>query len=97
METLRPPYRLDTGNRSPSLQMLNSLRSVAEQTDINAEDTPRILLWELQANRRVESTPEMYDSFNDRFLILAGADRSVFVCDKYAERQQEFRSPRVFG
>ena len=43
-------------------------------------------MWELQANRHMDE-PLMYGEF----LIVAGADRSIFVCSKYADRQNRIR------
>jgi hypothetical protein len=84
--TLRPPYRMETANRAPSMAMMTNLNKLAEYSEINVEDKPRVL-WELQANRRMDEAPLMYGEH----LIVAGADRSVFVCSKYAERQNRIR------
>jgi outer membrane protein assembly factor BamB len=83
-ETLRNPYVLENGNRSPSIQIMNSMRQVTQFTEINSQDTPRIL-WELQNHRRVETTPILFDGEMDHFVVMAAADR-VFVCDKYARK-----------
>jgi len=84
--TLRNPYRIQTGNRAPSIAMMSNLSKLAEYSEITSDDKPRIL-WELLANRRIEQAPLIYGEF----LILAGADRSVFVVDKYAQRQNRIR------
>lgn len=84
--TLHAPYRLDNGNRTPSLQLSNDLSRVTQEAEVNSEDKPRIL-WQLQAQRRMEQTPLMYGEF----LVVAGTDQSVFVCDKYAERYNRIR------
>jgi hypothetical protein len=76
---------LDLGNRSPSLQLLNSTRQVTQFTEINSKDTPRIL-WDLPCYRRVEFAPILFDGLLDHLVIMAGADRSVFVCNKYATK-----------
>jgi len=86
LPTLRTPYRNETGNRAPSMAMVSNLSKLAEYSEIGTEDKPRIL-WELQANRRVEQAPLTYGEF----LIVASADRTVFVVDKYAERQNTIR------
>jgi hypothetical protein len=80
--TLSPPYRTNSPNTAPSIVMVPNLGKLADLTEIGVEDKPRIL-WELRANRRMEQAPLMYGEF----LIVAGADRSVFVCNKYADRQ----------
>ncbi len=88
--TLRPPYRLETGTRSPSVQMMSNLSLLAQYAEINSEDKPRVL-WELQANRRLDEKPLMYGEY----LFVAGSDRSVFACSKYAERQNQIRGEYV--
>jgi len=86
LPSLRPPYRSETGNRTPSLQMVANLGQLADLNEINSLDKPKIL-WELQANRRMEYAPLMFG----QNLILAGTDRSVFVCDKYANKVNTIR------
>jgi outer membrane protein assembly factor BamB len=80
-ETLRRPYKLDNGNRAPSVAMINNLSTLAEATELNRPDRP-VIHWTLRANRRLLSRPVMYGDY----LVLTGADNSVFVADKYAER-----------
>lgn len=84
--TLRNPFRIETGNRAPSIQMMSNLNNLAQSSEINSDDKPRIM-WELQANRRMDEAPLMFGEF----LIVAGADRSVFVCNKHAEHQNSIR------
>jgi outer membrane protein assembly factor BamB len=86
LPSLRKPYQLDNGNRSPSAQMVSNLAQLSQLTEINRPDRPRIL-WELQTNRRTDDPALMYGEF----LIFTGTDRSVFVSDKHADKENKIR------